>query len=179
MTFIPRSAWIGHEQFMDWLVRTRRPNTFVELGVHTGWSFFAACNAAKKIGHKMRCIGIDTFKGDEHSGHYGDDVLEGVTALRDAHFPTAELWQMTFDEAAGKVSPTSIDLLHIDGRHLYEDVKHDFETWEPKLFPGATVLFHDICVEDFGVRKFWDEVKRKHAHFEFDHAYGLGVLTYR
>lgn len=179
MTFIPRSAWIGHEEFMDWLVSTRRPSVFVELGVHSGWSFFAACNAAKRIGHKMRSIGIDTFKGDEHTGAYDEDVFEGVTAIQQAHFPNAELWRMTFDEAAEKVAPTSVDLLHIDGRHLYEDVKHDFETWEPKLFPGATVLFHDIEVPEFGVRQFWDEIKRRYPHFEFDHAYGLGVLTYR
>ena len=180
MTFLPRSAWIGHEQFMDWLVSTRRPDRFVELGVHSGWSFFAACNAVKRNGLKTKCIGIDTFKGDEHTGAYDEEVYEGVTALRDANFADfAELWRMTFDEAAEKVAPNSVDLLHIDGRHLYEDVKHDFETWEPKLFPGATVLFHDIAVPEFGVQRFWNELKAHYPHFEFEHAYGLGVLTYR
>lgn len=164
---------------MDWLVSTRRPERFVELGVHSGWSFFAACNAVKRNRLPTKCIGIDTFKGDANSGEYGEDVYDGVTSIQKAHFPFAELWRMTFDEAAEKVAPTSVDLLHIDGRHLYDDVKHDFETWEPKLFPGATVLFHDIDVPDFGVRRFWDELKRRHAYFEFNHAYGLGVLTYR
>ena len=163
---------------MDWLVGMKRPRFFVELGVHSGWSFFAACNAAKKNHIDMRAVGIDTFKGDEHTGSYEEDVFEGVTAIQQAHFPKAELWRMTFDEAVKKVSPTSVDLLHIDGRHLYEDVKHDFETWRPKLFPGATVLFHDTQSFD-GVKQFWNEVKQHYAHFEFEHAYGLGVLTYR
>jgi len=180
MTFIPRSAWMGHEQFMDWLVMTRRPVRFVELGVHSGWSFFAACNAVKRAGLKTHCIGIDTFQGDDHTGAYDEDVFEGVSYIRDHNFADfAELWRMTFDEAANKVAQTSVDLLHIDGRHDYEDVKHDFETWEPKLFPGATVLFHDICVPEFGVRRFWDELRVDYPHFEFEHAYGLGVLTYR
>ena len=180
MTFVPYSAWIGHESFLEWLIAEKRPTRYAELGVHTGWSFFAACNAVKKLGLECRCIGVDTFKGDDHTGMYGEEVYEGVKQMADANFPDiAKLMRMTFDEAAEKIAPTSIDILHIDGRHDYEDVKHDFETWEGKLFPGATVLFHDICVPEFGVRKFWDEVKQGRPHFEFDHAYGLGVMTYR
>lgn len=163
---------------MDWLVSTRRPSRFVELGVHSGWSFFAACNAIKRNNITTHCIGVDTFMGDEHSGAYGEEVFDGVSTIQKAHFPFAELWRMTFDEAAQNVAPASVDLLHIDGRHLYDDVRHDFETWAPKLFPGATVLFHDT--ESFeGVKQFWNEIKRDYAHFEFEHAYGLGVLTYR
>jgi hypothetical protein len=177
--FTPRSAWIGHEQFMDWLIAAKRPERFVELGVHTGWSFFAACNAMKRLKLKAHCIGVDTFKGDDYTGEYGEDVFEGVSAIKDKHFSElAELWRMTFDEAAENVAANSVDLLHIDGRHDYEDVKHDFETWEPKLFPGATVLFHDTQSFD-GVKRFWNELKPRFPHFEFEHAYGLGVLTYR
>lgn len=175
--FIPRSAWIGHEQFMHWLVGVRRPQRFVELGVHSGWSFFAACNAARRFRLKTHCIGIDTFKGDDHTGLYEEDVFKGVSAIQQMHFPDAELWRMTFDEAAEKVAPTSVDILHIDGRHTYEDVKHDFETWEGKLFPGATVLFHDTQSFE-GVKAFWNEIKLRYPHFEFDHSHGLGVLTY-
>jgi glycosyltransferase involved in cell wall biosynthesis/SAM-dependent methyltransferase len=86
---------------------------------------------------------------------------------------------MTFDEAVAQFQDQSVDLLHIDGLHTYEAVRHDFESWLPKLAPGALVLFHDNMEThgDFGVWKFWAELKQKHPqNFEFRHSHGLGVI---
>ncbi|WP_342479224.1 class I SAM-dependent methyltransferase [Paenibacillus sp. FSL H7-0350] len=65
----------------------------------------------------------------------------------------ASLLRMTFDEAVGTFEDNSIDLLHIDGLHTYEAIKHDYECWLPKLADNSVVLFHDITVrmDDFGV----------------------------
>ena len=90
----------------------------------------------------------------------------------------SQLMRSTFDEALEYFTDESIDILHIDGRHFYEDVKHDFETWLPKLSDRAIVLFHHINVKErnFGIFKLWEELCHLYPRFEFIHEHGLGVL---
>lgn len=174
------SAWTEHADFAFWLVQALRPRTIVELGVHNGFSYFCFCQAVEAYGLDAKCYGVDTWKGDEHAGFYGEDVHEKVKAINDeCYTPFSQLLRMTFDEALPLFADGSVDLLHIDGRHRFEDVSHDFETWRPKMSDQGVVLFHDIAVrqDDFGVWRLWDTLRMQYPSFSFTHGYGLGVLS--
>jgi hypothetical protein len=176
---ITSSAWTEHAPFAFWLVDILKPRCLVELGVFRGFSYLAMCQAASTLNPRPRCYGVDNWRGDEHAGFYGEEVFK---ALKDYHDPLysdfSQLIRSNFDAAASRFPDGSIDLLHIDGRHYYEDVKHDFETWQPKLSEQAIVLLHDTNVHaaEFGVWKFWKELIGQYPSFEFFHGHGLGVL---
>lgn len=174
------SAWIQHVPFAMFLIDLVRPTAFVELGTYYGTSYCAFCQAVQELKLKTQCFAVDTWAGDPQGGHFGNEVLQ---TLREHHDPLygqfSRLIQSTFDDALPSFASQSIDLLHIDGYHTYESVKHDFESWLPKMSPQGVVLFHDINVKekDFGVWRLWDELKSQYLHFELLHGHGLGLLA--
>jgi predicted O-methyltransferase YrrM len=172
------SAWGGHRRFAYDLVRNVQPRTIVELGTHWGLSFFSFCQAVVDGGLNSECYAIDTWLGDQHSGQYGGEVLDNVQHVAIKHYtPAAVLVQSTFDDAIVRFQDASIDLLHIDGCHTFEAVRHDYETWLPKLANNGIILFHDteVRLDNFGVYKFWQQMRHL-PHLEFTHSSGLGIL---
>jgi GT2 family glycosyltransferase len=178
--FANNSAWRGHLPFAAWLTRTFKPTVIVELGSHWGHSYFTFCQAASEANLLTTCYAVDTWQGDEHAGNYGDEVFAFVNAHNKEYYAKfSHLLRMTFDEALNKIPDGTVELLHIDGLHTYEAVKHDFETWKVKLAPGAVVLFHDTHVREreFGVWQLWEELQAVYPNnLAFDHSSGLGVL---
>ena len=175
---VPFNHWVGHVPFAFWLTKALRPTKFVELGTHRGNSYCAFCQAIATLRIDSAAIAVDTWQGDIHMAPEADLLAD----LRQHHDPRyrafSRLLRMTFDEARPQIADGSVDLLHIDGTHSYEAVRHDFETWRSALSPRGVVLFHDIGVtqDAFGVWRLWSELTREHPWFAFWHSHGLGVL---
>jgi hypothetical protein len=162
------------------LVDLARPRTLVELGTHAGDSYCAFCQAVDALETGTKCFAVDTWAGDEHSKSYGQHILDDLQEHHDSLYGDfSELVRSTFDAARRRFAEGSVDILHIDGFHTYEAVRHDFENWLPTLSDRGIVLFHDTAVTDFGfgVKKFWDEIRATYPGFEFVHGFGLGVLA--
>ncbi len=171
--------WSGHLPFVADLVQAVRPELIVELGTYYGESYFGFCQAVEEQSVRCNCNCIDTWRGDNQGGYYGEEVYLDVESYNRQHYASfSNLHRMTFDEARGSFAKESIDILHVDGHHSYESVAHDFENWFSAVRPGGIVLLHDVSVQlpEFGVRRFWEELSGRHQTVTLPHSYGLGVL---
>jgi glycosyltransferase involved in cell wall biosynthesis len=175
------SAWSGHYDFAYDLVSNLKPRAIVELGTHKGNSLFAFAQAVKDRNFKTQIHAIDTWEGDEQAGFYGKEIYETFIKIKEESYKKVDIipHKKFFDEAVKDFKDNSIDLLHIDGLHTYEAVKHDFENWLPKVNKErGVILLHDVCEkkEDFGVYKLWAELKKKYTTITLPHSHGLGVI---
>ena len=178
-TYLAPSSWWQHVPIAHWLVEAIKPKRIVELGTHYGVSFFAFCEAAEAFSPNTFAYAIDSWQGDEHASFYGEEVFIQVqNHWENTHKCRSTLIRSTFDDAIEYFEEGSIDILHIDGLHTYEEVKHDFETWLPKMSSNSLILFHDINVRerDFGVWRLWEELKAQYKTFEVLNGHGLGML---
>lgn len=180
--FDPETLWSGHQAFVYDLIAYLKPKNIVELGTHKGCSLMAMAQAVLDQNLTSKITAIDTWQGDKHAGFYGQEILTELKSLLVKYYAKVKikLLKKTFDQALANFPEHSIDLLHIDGLHTYQAVKHDFFSWLPKLKKTGVILLHDTVVRqaDFGVWKFFVELKKTYPHnFNFTHSAGLGVIA--
>jgi MMP 1-O-methyltransferase len=150
-------GWLSRAEsryLYDAASRLKNKGVVVEIGSFKGKSTAYIGNGAKKSGiKKFYCV--DPHIGDERLrvtrfGNYNsfEEFTENcrISKVDDIVIPIVD-----FSENAIKTFNEKIEFIFIDGDHLYDAVKLDFELWNPKLINGGIVCFHDINL--VGVRK--------------------------
>lgn len=139
----------------------KKKSTIVEIGSFKGKSTACLAFGSPKT---AKVYAIDTFEGNKK------DFLEGVQFMgKNFYDEFVENLERVglfykivplkgFSANIGKKWDKPIDLLFIDGSHVYEDVKQDFELFYPWVKPGGMVVFHDVDQKFPGVKKVWDEI---------------------
>ncbi len=174
--FFCETGWEGHIPFAFYLVETLRPKQIVELGTYNGLSYFTFCQAVAWLDLDTKTTAVDTWGGNQGGMTYDGDEVFAAVSDRNGRYPFSRLIRSTFAAAVDQFDDGSIDLLHIDGDHLYESVARDFRCYYPKLSPDAIVMFHDTRLGgDSGVWRVFEGLL--YPKFEFFHAEGLGVIA--
>lgn len=130
---------------LQWLYSTAKEmDTIVEIGCWKGRSTHALLSGCSGTVHA-----VDHFKGNLDPGSVS--VAEEAARVdiyaelmrNVGHFPNLVVHQMTSLEAVSLFADKSIDMVFIDGEHLYEHVKADILAWLPKT--KKIICGHDYC----------------------------------
>jgi hypothetical protein len=173
------TAWNGIDRILyDIVARFNvRQSCALEFGVQFGYSTTALANVFDVV------IGVDTFRGDQHSLVREDHFLRTKESLREwpnilllqADYRDYMTWYWMEKAAAAPSRRHKVDLIHIDIVHTYDET---FECGRWALAQSPIVLFHDT--ESFPDVKrvccdLAEESGRKFYNYEPCH--GLGILV--
>jgi hypothetical protein len=143
-------GWMSPEDLEFLFESAKRMSSIVEIGSWKGRSTHALLSGCPGTVHA-----VDHFKGSlapQASGLAREAARVDIHAefLRNVgHFPNLVVHRMKSLEAAPGFLDKSIDMVFIDGEHLYEDVKADILAWLPK-----TVKL--ICGHDYQIGPGWE-----------------------
>jgi predicted O-methyltransferase YrrM len=173
-------------EFVDLLkvVEGKRPKCLLEIGTAAGGTLFCFSKLAPD---DATIISVDCPEGD--MGGYPEWKIPFYKAFAKPGQQQYLLREDSHEEATLQkvkeiLKGKPIDFLFIDGDHLYEGVKKDFEMYSPLVGKGGVVAFHDMAPHGYeGVRTLWNEVKGDYHSQEFvkdpeQTGYGIGCLFF-
>lgn len=146
-TIFPKPFWL-HRQEIPYLAKyaASARRAIVEIGCAYGGSTVVFLLNKEPT---ARVYSIDPFVPDTQ-GEFCANERECRQAVGKAleHMKRTELvkdWTLIngYSHEVVKRWDKETDLLFIDGSHLYEDIKRDFEQWSRFLSPDGRVLLHD------------------------------------
>lgn len=165
-----------------------KPKNILEIGSLLGWSLKRFIENAEP---EAKIISIDLpvrdFVGPKDhrvdQQEYGHMILWKKWA-KESGVNVYVIPQSSFErntlEQVRSICPV-LDFLFIDGNHMYEAIRHDFEFYSPLVRQGGIIAFHDIAPnEEGGGSKYWNEIKHNFKHKEILKSpkglMGIGVL---
>ncbi len=154
----------GYYHWLALLTRTMRPHRILELGNRYGVSTIMIYSELSQ-----------------------DSQLISVDILRDQRYVPKDMWQdprvrFVFGDCLdlaiyGDDIPIDVDVFWTDTVHSYQQIKDEFDVYEPLLADEAVVIVDDIRLSDKG--RFFSEVPyAKHDLTDLCHVSGFGVLHY-
>ncbi len=150
-------GWMSSEDLTFLFESAKRMSSIVEIGSWKGRSTHALLS-----GCPGPVYAVDHFKGN--LAPQAISLLQEVARVdiyaefmqNVGHFPNLIVHRMKSLEAVPLFANDSIDMVFIDGEHLYEDVKADILAWLPKTV--KLMCGHDYAVGFEDVIRAVDEL---------------------
>jgi predicted O-methyltransferase YrrM len=188
---IDLGGWQAHPCLYLKLVEQVRPRLIVEVGVWKGSTTLIFAEALRHYRSVWRgkVVAVDTWLGAlefwKKSKHDATRDLKFVNGYPSVYynflsnvvhqglqdqvvpFPSPSLMAAQYFRVMKP--PVSIDILHLDGSHEYEDVAADLAAWWPVIRKGGVMIGDDYHRGWPGVIRAVDEFKiREHVNVSFN-----------
>lgn len=142
-------GWFSYPFLYEKAVQEAKDNdVFVEVGSFMGKSTSCMATFIKNSGKKIDFYAVDHWQGsEEHKEHYSDIHLwESFQDNMVKYKLTEYIKPIIKDsiEASKLFSDESIDFLHLDASHDYENVLLDIKSWYPKIKKGGVMSGDDF-----------------------------------
>ena len=154
--------------------RAAAQGNVMEIGVRTGMSTFSFLAGVEEHGGHLYSVDIDDLSHGQRNGFLLGNVLNHPQWT----FINAD--SVTEIEHIKSIIPAELDLLFIDGSHLYDWVFSDLTTYGPM---AKAVMIHDTNAHQWtdvprAVKDYMaiSDCRHKHEFYYMD-SHGLGVLS--
>jgi predicted O-methyltransferase YrrM len=131
----PLSYLSGHIM-VPYINRMKKPSVVgLEIGVLKGETARVILDACPKV---EKYYGVDPYVGYIDVDHEkSKDDMAAFKATADANLAGYSQYELV------ETVPENVDFILIDGKHTYDQVKKDLETYYPLLNSGGIIFCHD------------------------------------
>lgn len=122
-----------YEEFetLYYYLKSRMPVNILEIGFGYGGTFQLLSNISTGVKVSVDCNRID------------NDIVKNLSTVDNVFFVDGFSQDIDVFEKVKSIS-NEYDLIFIDGDHLYESVKRDFELYKSLRSKNGIIIFHDI-----------------------------------